>query len=283
MKIPKFHVAALASGWCLLGLPSCEKAAPPPPAALSAAPAASRPVVVRMAADGLAYEPRTYQPFTGETTAYFPNDPSKMKRKEGYTKGIRDGDTVDYFSHGGIKQVQHFQRGLPVSAASWHENGQRETEVTVGVKAGAEGTFRRWNNQGLMEVEAAVDENVHWHGDYREWTPDGGLAAHYRYQHGVLRVILTETEAALAKRQAAGIPLTPRDEPVVPKAGVVPGPAGVAVVKAPAQSPSAKVPPALDIKPAAMPVPRLKPSVRSKSKVNPGPAASVPPRKPRQN
>ena len=46
---------------------------------------------------------------------------------------------------------------------------------------------------------------------------DGGLAAHYRYQHGVLRVILTESGAALEKRLAAKIPLVPRDGPAVPK------------------------------------------------------------------
>ncbi len=260
MKIPKSHVASLASA-CLLSLPACEKAAPPPPPSLSAAPAAIRPVVVRVGADGLAYEPRSYQPFTGETTACFPDDPSKLKRKEGYTKGIRDGETVDFFSHGGIKQVQHFQRGLPVSAASWHENGQRETEVTVGAKEGATGVYHRWNNQGVVEVEAGVDENVHWHGDYRAWTPEGGLDAHYRYQHGVLRVILTESEAALAKRVAAHIPLLPRDEPAVPKAVVVPA-AGAA---AQPRTPEARPAPASKTAPARKPVPQVKkPTLRSK-------------------
>lgn len=190
-----------------------------------AAPA--RPVPVRVVVgsrpDGLTYVPMAKEPFTGEATTYFPNNPWMLRRKETYLAGRRDGDTVDYFPDGKVQKVQRFRDGKPVSAASWHENGQRETTVELNGEGGT-GQFFQWHADGSREVEAGVDRNVHWHGDYRKWSAAGDLTAHYRFEHGVLRAILQETQAAQTAREQQKIQLVPKEQvPVQPVESTVVG------------------------------------------------------------
>jgi hypothetical protein len=223
-------------------------------------------VVVGLRPDGLTYAPLAKEPFTGEATTYFPNNPWMLRRKETYLAGRREGDTVDYFPDGKVQKVQRFREGKPVSAASWHENGRRETTVELNGEGGT-GRFFQWRADGSREVEAGVDRNVHWHGDYRKWSAAGELIAHYRFEHGVLRVILQETPEALTAREQQKMPLVPKEPAAAPPAA--------AVAAKPPAAPPAK--PAAPVRPAARAIPRGVPTRSPKAPAKPAPAPKLKP------
>jgi hypothetical protein len=199
-----FRVIVLVTGFGLL--PACDQkqnlhGAKPTPAPLVR-------VVVSMREDGLMYRPFEKEPFTGETIAVFPNEPWKMKRKEGYTMGKRDGDTLEFFTNGKTKAVQRYRMGKPEYAAIYHPSGRLKMEVQTAMAGGAAGLYQRWYADGSREAVAGLDENQHWHGDFKEWTLTGELKTHYLFEHGVLRQITLEDPGAQARREKGGLALT---------------------------------------------------------------------------
>lgn len=176
------------------------------------APAPLISQVVGIRSDGLAYAPLTLHPFNGEATFPYPNEPWKLRRKESYREGQRDGDTVEFFRNGTTKSVQSYRRGMPEYAAIYHKNGNLKMELKVRTPGGLPGLYQRWLPDGRLECSAGLDEAQHWHGDYRKWTPDGVLRTHYRFKNGVLREVVREEPEDTVKRKAAGMHVVPGKE-----------------------------------------------------------------------
>ena len=128
--------------------------------------------------------------FTGEATAAFQDQPWKLRLKEAYTEGKRDGDTREFFRNGMTKPVQRCRMGEPEYAAIYHKKGKLKMEIRVEAEGGHPGLYQRWYADGTPECRSGVDEAQHWHGDYQEWTAAGVLKTHYRFKNGDLRVVL---------------------------------------------------------------------------------------------
>jgi len=202
----RIHVLALVP---LVLASACNRpAAPgkrptvPPPPALDA-------ITLEKRADGLFYQVGADQPFTGTDV-----EPDRKKEQEEqrmgfvlatpYQGGRVHGAKTCYYSGGGIQEERVFENGVARSSTLYYSpsrGGGKKLEVPLNAKDVAEGRMLRYFPNGKVHTEAFLDADEKWHGDFKEFSEDGELLGHYRWEHGTLREIVSETPAQKARRE----------------------------------------------------------------------------------
>ncbi len=165
------------------------------------------PVTVEVRADGLAYLPGSSNPFTGDAISPHPDSPWRIKMKEPYRDGKRDGDKLELLKDGKTKTLRRYEKGVPRYAAAYYKNGQIKFELNLNSEDKGEGPYKRWYEDGSVESTASFDSNERWHGDMKEWDRSGKLKTHHFWENGSLRKVILENEETTRSRKEKGIEL----------------------------------------------------------------------------
>ncbi len=189
---------------------ACNRPAEPAkrPAAVPPAPAMDA-ITLERRDDGLYYQVGAAQPFTGTDV-----EPDRKKEQEEqrmgfvlatpYQAGRIHGAKTCYYPGGGVQEERVFENGVARSSTLYFppsRGGGKKLEVPLNAKDVAEGRMLRYFPNGKLFTEAFLDADEKWHGDFKEYSEDGTLQGHYRWEHGVLREMVSETPEQKAKRE----------------------------------------------------------------------------------
>lgn len=134
---------------------------------------------------------------------------SKVKQIMNFEKGKRQGEYVNYYENGKVKERGFYKDDFLVGTMEsfypngrtrfvynynngyqrgWNilyfENGQKEQEAFINEKGWIDSTFRAWYPSGYPMKEIDYDNGI-YNGIYKEWHSDGTLAYEGNYTNGL--------------------------------------------------------------------------------------------------
>ena len=153
--------------------------------------------------DQLMYEVNSNSPFTGLAVNKFPNEQYHLKSP--YSKGKKDGETIEYYQNGQIKiQIpftdgllngryeEYYEDGKPKIMASY-ANGKKNGTYQEYYETGKPklnfnfrddnlvGRYEKYRKNETTEIEYTLKEGGGFIGDYIEYNEDGSVKKHVWY------------------------------------------------------------------------------------------------------